>query len=187
MKSERYCRGTYARRIVAASTSLNPIPPIFPSLTYSARTLMVCSTGKAGSCRAHSKMSSFFLPSSRRRHSSTLRRMFSSEPSTASSPFFKPPLTLRTTLSAFSGYLVKYLLSRCRELYSGVPYSSPAFQKLAPSSRVVLSVSKHTSCDGGCAFQVIPDLWLAKCRPIVVFGGNRTHRAIANGTDFLSK
>lgn len=118
--------------------------------------LTVCSTVVFGSCLAHSKISTLFFPSRTRRHSSTLRRMFSSEPSGTRAPRFRPPLMLRTTLSAFSGYLVKYLLRRCSELLSGVPYSSPPFQKLAPSFNAVFKVSKATSSLGGVGFQVNP-------------------------------
>ncbi|QRC99887.1 hypothetical protein JI435_414200 [Parastagonospora nodorum SN15] len=110
-----------ALRILCALTSLRLMPPSFPALTYSAIKLTVSSMGTSRSTRAHSKRSRNFLPSSRRSVSLMLRCMFSLLPLILISPGTMPPLMERTTLSASSGYLVKYSLSKCPELRSGVP------------------------------------------------------------------
>ena len=61
-----------------------------------------------------------------------------------------------TTFSAFPGLASKYSFRRWRELNSGVPYSSPPFQKLAPSARALSRAAKDCSREGGLGFHVNP-------------------------------
>lgn len=95
-----------ARRIVLALTSLNEIPPIFPSFTKSDRACTVVSIGTLRSTREHSNRSIFFLPSRTLRQVSTLRRTPSGVPSGVKSGF-KQPLMLRTILLASLGNRAK--------------------------------------------------------------------------------
>lgn len=141
-----------ARRIVSAPTSERPIPPITPAVTSCASAPTVCSISTFGSFRAHSKISIFFTPSSTFAH----RTAFAITVAGLPSMLGKPALMESTTRSASSGYLVKYARRRWRELYSGVPYSSPPFQKVAPASSAAFRTWIASSVGGGTSRQVRP-------------------------------
>jgi hypothetical protein len=100
--------------MVAALDSESPIPPMVPSLTYSASAAMVVSMGVSLSIRANVKISIFFFPSRAATDASTLRFIQAGEPSGFRATRSKPPFTERRTLSASSGYCVKYRARRER-------------------------------------------------------------------------
>jgi hypothetical protein len=97
-----------ASSIVSAETSDSEMPPSLPVLIYSSSsTPNVTSRGTLRSRLAHSNTSRNLRPASLLRTVSIDFRTPSGEPSGWRFARFTPPLMLRTTFSASSGYFSK--------------------------------------------------------------------------------